>query len=285
MLFYTEKHSRNRTAKILQYPYKYFIIIKDSLSNILQKHTGENSPISLRVSTGKRAAFYTLPKASFTVETAIVLPLFLLSVLALFSMLDFYRIYTEERMELIQKAKKTAVYAYMPGDSPSVSDLFPNGYVTLSKIVNYQIPFVPFPLPRLQIACHARVHAWCGYLGTEEEGAPQKSKEMVYVTDYESVYHTDPSCSHLDLQIFESSLSEARKARNKNGARYAPCEKCIGSGNTHSLVYLSDHGTAYHNSPNCSGLKRTIHLIPLEDTGGLNICSRCGQSQNRKEIS
>lgn len=237
--------------------------------------------MSLWISTGKRAAFCTLRKASFTVEAALVLPLFLLSVLALFSMLDFYRIYTKERMELIQKAKKTAIYAYMPGDSPSISDLFPDGYITLTKIVDYKIPFAPFPLPRIQVPCHARVHAWCGYLGPNNEGQnSEKSKEMVFVTDYESVYHTTPSCSHLDLQIFESSLSEAQRVRNKDGARYTPCEKCIGSGNTHNLVYLSEHGTAYHNTPDCSGLKRNIHLIPLEDAAGLNICSRCRQLEN-----
>ena len=41
-------------------------------------------------------------------------------------------------------------------------------------------------------------------------------------------------------------------------------------------VYVTDYGTCYHSDLACSGLKRTIYLILLEETGGKRACGKCG---------
>lgn len=277
MLFYTEKkqqitvpvnHKISNTTLITT--------IQDSLPGILSKNRDDSPPMLHHTSTGKRAAFHIFKKASFTIESSLVLPLFLLSSLALFSLLDFYRIYIEETISLCEKAKKAAACAYAPDNSSTLQELYPDGYLTLSKVVTYRIPYAPFPLPAIRVPCYSRVHLWCGYQGTEwDSDSISAYDEMVYVTDYESVYHTSSSCSHLSFQIEQKTLAAAQNSKNQSGARYAPCEKCIGSGLPHHQVYLTKHGTAYHNSPNCSGLKRSIRLIPQSEIPDLNICSRC----------
>lgn len=301
MSFYTEKNEIHRLHKPKR---KQIIsITRDSLPGILPRFDDGPAPMAHhQTSTGKRIAFYIstkrknllkhlkvlklfsiMRKASFTVESAFILPLFLLSCLAIFSMLDFHRIYIEESMKLRETAKKTAMLSYLPEAAGGLEKLYPDGYLTLSKLVTYQIPYSPFPLPKLQVPCHARVHIWCGYLGSENgSNNNDTGTEMVYVTDYESVYHTSSSCSHLDLHIYTETLSAAKKTTNIDGARYQPCEKCIGKGICHEYVYLSERGTAFHNSLECSGLKRSIHLVSKEQVADLGICSRC-QANSQKE--
>lgn len=253
-------------------------ITRDSLPGVLTQNNDELPPMAHHnSSTDKRAAFYTsLRKASFTVESAFILPFFLLTCLAIFSMLNFYRVYIEESIALKDTAKKAAMYAYYPSESGLPQGASPDGYLTLSKMITYQIPYSPIPLPELRVPCHARVHIWCGYLGNGNTSEGNGSEGgMVYVTDYESVYHTSSSCSHLDLHIYTETLTEAKKAKNTDGAHYHPCEKCMGKGAYHEYVYLSQRGTAYHSSLECSGLKRRIRLVSRDQIGSLSICSRC----------
>ena len=277
MLFYTEKKQQiNNPVNHKINTITLITTIQDSLPGILSKNCDDFPPMFHHTSTGKRAAFRIFKRASFTIESALVLPLFLLSSLALFSLLDFYRIYLDETISLCEKAKKTAACAYDPSNSSPLQKLYPDGYLTLSKVVTYRILYAPFPLPAIRVSCYSRVHLWCGYQGTEWDSDSISSyDDMVYVTDYESVYHTSSSCSHLSFQIDQKTLAAAQNSKNQNGAHYDPCEKCIGSGLPRHQVYLTQYGTAYHNSPNCSGLKRSIRLIPQSEVPNLHICSRC----------
>lgn len=269
MSFYTEK----------KFPY---IISKkqnkDSLPYFLSPYHRKSPPKISPSSTGKRAAFDTLKKASLAVESALILPLFLLSMLALFSLLDAYRICIEEHAALYTTAKKTAI-TFAQQDTDTLETLYPQGYLTCDQNISYQVPFAPFPLPALTLPCHVRVHIWCGFLGTETDNLAGSSSEMVYVADRETVYHTASSCSHLELQIYQKSLNDAKKSRNADGKAYQACTKCIGSGLCNETVYLSKHGTSYHNASDCSSLKRTVRLIPLNEVNFLSPCSRCSSKK------
>lgn len=75
---------------------------------------------------------------------------------------------------------------------------------------------------------------------------------MVYVTDYGTVYHRELSCRYLKLSIRQSGLSEVADLRNESGGKYYPCEKCWKEGA--DPVFLTDDGTRYHQSLNCSAM-------------------------------
>ena len=114
---------------------------------------------------------------------------------------------------------------------------------------------------------------------TEEpkEGEEGEAKQMVWVTENGSVYHTDSSCSHINLSIQVSSPGALAWKRNQDGEKYKECEQCVGNGAAGAEVYYTKYGNRYHNSLSCKGLKRKVKLVALEQTDGLPQCSKCAK--------
>ena len=117
------------------------------------------------------------------------------------------------------------------------------------------------------------VHAWTGYdsgdAGKTDGGA---GGEMVYVSDYESVYHTSVHCTHLDLSIHQGTKEQVERQRNEYGKKYHACERC--GGDSH-LVYYTEKGDRYHSEASCSGLKRTVRLVEKSQIQAHTQCERC----------
>ena len=63
--------------------------------------------------------------------------------------------------------------------------------------------------------------------------------------------------------------------RNKDGGKYYPCQYCKNSGG--GCVYVTDYGNRYHKSVSCSRLRRKIYAVPLSETKGKGVCSKCGK--------
>lgn len=128
MLFYTEKKQQiNNPVNHKINTITLITTIQDSLPGILSKNCDDFPPMFHHTSTGKRAAFRIFKRASFTIESALVLPLFLLSSLALFSLLDFYRIYLDETISLCEKAKKLLPVPMIPPIHPLCRNYIPMG--------------------------------------------------------------------------------------------------------------------------------------------------------------
>ena len=111
----------------------------------------------------------------------------------------------------------------------------------------------------------------------EENFAEEVAKQMVWVTENGSVYHTDSSCSHINLSIQVSSPGALAWKRNQDGEKYKECEQCVGNGAAGAEVYYTKYGNRYHNSLSCKGLKRKVKLVALEQTDGLPQCSKCAK--------
>lgn len=115
-----------------------------------------------------------------------------------------------------------------------------------------------------------RQRAYTG-AGTEQndiEGVAD-SETYVYVTDYESVYHTTRTCSYLTLTIQQASVSYAEKQG------YHPCGFC--GDNCGNVVFITEEGESYHSDMHCSGLKRTVYRKKKSEVDGLKPCTRCGR--------
>ena len=142
----------------------------------------------------------------------------------------------------------------------------------ISVTVRYkiQLPLPLFNSPSAELEEHFIISAWTGYQG----GRNENDAGIVYVTDNEAVYHEEYGCSYLQLSIRFVPASELEMMRNEGGGRYHACDKCV-FGTAMTGVYITGTGNKYHNSLNCSGLKRTIHAVEKSEVSGIGGCSRC----------
>lgn len=252
-------------------------------------------------------------KGSLTVESAFVLPLFFFLITILTCALDLYRISTLIQTSLCEGAKELGMYAYCTEEDSSspvgaVTDVvctaygtkkvrevlngenllgiqggingiyllgsgFQNGTVTLKASFFYSGPgeiFRVFPI-KLQLVGQAQ--AWTGYNGFLHSAG--SSEDLVYISQWESVYHTSQECTHLELSINRVSKNSAKEHLNQYGGHYYPCEKCMKNDNGENFVYITKTGSRYHSSRNCGGLTRTVTAVRKSDIGGLRLCSRC----------
>jgi len=115
--------------------------------------------------------------------------------------------------------------------------------------------------------------AWTGYDNAAASDS-NADEEFVYITPDGTVYHRSRACSYLKLSIVPVNMAVLASWRNEGGAKYYPCEEC--GKEERDIVYVTDYGTRYHSSLQCSKLKRTILTVPLSEVGGRGACSKCG---------
>ena len=222
---------------------------------------------------------------SITIETALVLPIFLFAMLSVMYLTDAIRISSKNTEELAERAYKCAKYAYL-GDAliedSSLSDaidILNNGDDIIDLVLRYtiDIPFDLFNVYKPYAIDRVRVRAFTGYDNTRHGSHDDSAEEMVYVTEHGSVYHRSLGCSHLKLKIREVDYKDIPGERSSNGAKYYPCEFCCaGHENAPFTVFVTDDGNRYHSTLSCGALKRTIHEVPLSKAG-LPPCKECGK--------
>lgn len=120
----------------------------------------------------------------------------------------------------------------------------------------------------------AVARAFTGYDNLKGQNSSQK-EELVYITPQGSVYHRQRGCHYLDLSIEKVFIEALAGMRNQDGEIYHQCERCINIGNQRT-VFITGYGNRYHRDILCSGLRRTVEMIPLSQTGGRKPCSKCG---------
>ena len=206
-----------------------------------------------------------MKRASLTVETALIVPLFLLGMIMMISFMDIYKIQTEHLTKLCQQAKQAGMYACMTKTKD----------ITLPDIYTYEPVGGLVRLPKVWMHNQVKVHAWTGkeYVKSGEDAV---IKKMVYVTESGEVYHRKPGCSYLSVSVNQISGSAVKSAVNKYGEHYSACETCSRNEKPGEVVYITKNGNRYHNEKSCSGLKRTVRMVRESDVSGMCACSRCG---------
>ena len=230
------------------------------------------SPMRTRNVSDKGTAFRISRKGSLTIEAAWSLPLFFLCITALTGLMELYGAYAETVVRLQEEVERLGMYA-------AAGDEQEERYVERIGFAEYRPFWLPFQAPAAGAICRGRVRVWTGRSGETDGGSGMAGTEetLVYVTEYGDVYHTTSRCSHLSLAIRQVAAGSVHGLRNSGGGRYAPCEKCVGSGEVYPYLYITEQGDRYHNSLECGGLKRTVHLEELSGVSGLECCSRCSQ--------
>lgn len=217
--------------------------------------------------TGRRASLGASFKGSMTLEASLLLPFLLCAVTALLYLFAFTSLQAKESRQLMERAELLAVTA---GQS-----LGSDPYVKLVDADRISMPFAAFSFGKRLVTRRAVVRAWVGSTGeTFQNGA---GEAFVYITPGGTVYHKTRDCTYLRLSIRQISYASLAGERNQSGGRYAPCEYCVRRGTAGGTVYITDHGSSYHSSMGCQGLKRTVTAVPLSEAEGRSCCSRCGR--------
>ena len=208
-------------------------------------------------------------KASLAVETAFILPIFFLAMVAMISLMDLYKIQTEHLTELCENAKKAGMYAYRPDGGGAEEIALPDVYF-------YQPVSGIIPLPKIWIYNSVKVHAWTG-VGVKEMSSSVPDERMVYVTENGNTFHRNLGCSYLNRSLVQVAGSAVSSVVNDYGEKYTACEICSRNQKPAVSVYLTKKGNRYHNQEGCSGLKRTVKMIKESVAmERYNACSRCG---------
>ena len=266
---------------------------------------------ALRIIPGriKKALLLTAP-GSLTVETAVVLPVFIACMIAVLQLVNVYGSACRIGSILAETGEEMAVCAYTEvyksEESPlpaalsagyvsakiaskaGNTDCIRNRNVLLSSfmeeddkidlVVTYQVqsPSGLLRIPGVVFLQRCTIRGWVGRDGSGEADSGESESEdteVCYVTEHGRVYHTDPDCTHIHLSIREVTPEEAKAARNAYGGKYHVCEKC--GGGDGGNVYITSDGNRYHGSLGCSGLKRTVHEVSAQEAASLQPCSKC----------
>lgn len=242
-------------------------------------------------------------RASVTIEAAVGIPLFLFAALCLIWLIEIQSIELSILNAAQGAAKKASVQtAAVPvlnsvkfksdlvkliGEERIERSIIEGGSSGISCIRSYvspytgemnirvdyriRIPLSIFGSPSVRKKEEFRISAWTGY---EDRGIDGEEGEIVYITESGSVYHEDYQCSYLQLSIGFVPYTELSGLRNGDGGKYYKCEKCV-LGEAMTGVYITGYGNRYHNSLNCSSLKRTIRAVKKSEAAGRRGCSKC----------
>ena len=249
-------------------------------------------------------------KGSITIETTLVLTLFiflLLNIISLFDMLYIHskldsalndvgrelsaaanfqslyentlltEVYVKERVIQIVGREVIEDSVIVGGTGGIVlwrSEVTGDGDV-IDLVMTYRVePWFPFfQVGDMVMINRCYVKAYNGFRQeTYEDG-----QRRFYIAESGEVYHLNRSCTHLQLSIKMANLSEIEGMRNKDGEKYKPCEVCFDETQSGGHYYVTTQGNRYHSSVACTGLKRTIYVVKESNLGNKPMCIRCGE--------
>lgn len=199
-------------------------------------------------------------KGSLTVEASMVLPFFLMVLLAFFSLFAQYASAAQLKVLAAADVKKLGIV--LGGICQESS-----GDITIYKTGSTEGVDPTFFWRNMVVVESATCRPWVGFTGIENE------EVYVYITPNGSVYHLYDDCTHLKLSIQCVPQSYALTEKNKYGADYRKCLLCKEPYGV--MVYITNEGDCYHSERDCSGLKRTIRRVPQSEAADRPVCLRC----------
>lgn len=242
-------------------------------------------------------------KGSITLESALVIPLFCWAMLAVLSLFQLMEIQMRTHHAMMQVCERGAssqseavvvhsmmyrkwMLEYLDEDwleKSGIEDgsrgLQMSWNITdddeLELDLSYRIQ-LSYGLPVISCRQIYSQRLWNGTDGEKTEIV------YVYVTDNQSVYHTDLECSYLQIKVKAVEYAQLNQVRRTDGMKYTPCEICTGGKET-NVVYVTEAGEVWHKKLTCYTLTRTIHRRKIEEVADLPLCVRCAVRQKKAE--
>lgn len=215
-------------------------------------------------------------KGSMTVETALVLPLFLLFCLTVLSFVDVMKMTIEQQMRHQELLRTGAVYATLLETTTEGRE---GDYIKLDYVYAMSLPVGGLGYKKVLVRQRSMVHIFNGYDDTYGDRVGQQ-QEYVYVTKEGSVYHKKRSCRYLHVNVRQVSGKRIKHERNTEQKKYWKCQICARGYTAAEIgkmeLYVTDYGVRYHVRAGCSELTRTVQVIKIEEAGGRRVCRLCG---------
>lgn len=144
--------------------------------------------------------------------------------------------------------------------------------------VSYRIslPFSLIGKHTYDVTQVARYRRWVGFNPSKSN---EEEEEYVYVAKYGEDYHHNRDCPYLAPSVRGVGYGQLGSLRNKSGGRYHACSLCTkGRSPVMGGVFITDYGTTYHYSNSCSGLKRTVYTMEINEAKSrYRPCPKCGR--------
>lgn len=214
-------------------------------------------------------------KGSMTVETALVLPLFLLFCLTVLSFVDVMKMTIEQQMRQQELLRTGAVYANLLETTTVGRE---GDCIKLDYVYAMKLPVGGFGNKKVLVRQRSMVHIFNGYDDSYGDRIGRQ-QEYVYVTEHGSVYHKKRSCHALNVTVRQVSGATIKRERNADRKKYEKCQSCAKGYKIAELktkvLFVTDYGVTYHVRLNCSDLTRTVQVVKIEEAGGKRACKSC----------
>ncbi len=243
-------------------------------------------------------------KGSLTIEAALSMSLFLLSIHLLFYFFSLMEFQTELQFALEYAVRTRSIYCSGTAGLLAEADRETEGSqkgIRLGagkisvvqnvtddpEIIDVSVFYEAGPKLTLwgplkgRYLQRCRRRRWSGQEriseAAEASGDTEEETVYVYITQNGTVYHSSRECSYLSLSVRQTAGSVVSSLRNADGEKYRPCESCGRNGKNPGVVYITDTGNRYHWTKSCGGLRRWVIKIPFSEAGARQGCSRCNR--------
>lgn len=257
----------------------------------------------LRCLSDNETPLYACPRASFTLEAAVIIPLTTAFFVFLLFFFRVLQIQTAVQSALSYAGRKAAASAslemgeladfvvvetvfrteiqgnelisrYVSGGVHGISLL--KSDISGEKIELYADYKIKFPISffyikDIYIEQSINCRKWIGRAG----GDTRDLEDYVYITESGSVYHKSRECGYVRPSIKTTLSLKINDLRNENGEKYQKCERCADKNSSSNIFYITEYGNRYHTDIACSGLKRTVIRIPASEKGNRRGCKKC----------
>lgn len=272
------------------------------LEKIKLKIIKDTKNIILQTRSHLKRVSQSVSKASMSVEAAFVVPIFLFSILQLYTIFQIFNLQVQFESALHQTAKELAVVSYGTNENEvcslvisqamvkskvgksdkKVSNLsFIHSDVNKNEWVDLVVQYTVEPMfsymgfLKCKVANRCVIRKFTGYDNLQAENTGNENgEEIVYITESGSVFHRSVQCSSLKISVKCVSKNQLVSERNEDGEIYRSCEYCKKKGK--DTVFITNYGNRYHGSILCSELKRSISAVPISQVHGRRACLKCG---------
>lgn len=222
-------------------------------------------------------------KGSMTVEASLTVPVFFLAIFVFMYLFESLLLRNDLQDQLWKVGENYSYYGVQSpylrtgdGQIKRITWHVHEGKGYCDTEIYKNIPGLPSWMLRVHIYQRMQVH---DYSGRSMVSKTAGEEVYVYIAENGSVFHLDIGCTYLRLGIQPVAEKDLEGLRNRSGARYKPCESCVGENvlSGSQTLYITPYGVRYHRTKDCSGLRRTVRRVLKSTAGNLPACSKCGK--------